>query len=167
MLPIILDMSKRPLVLIGKGAPFENRRRLLREAGAQAVMVNPQHIPEHSIVFIAGLDAAESERWAQAARQAGALVNTEDVLALCDFHMPAQIRRGDLLFTISTGGRSPALSRLLRQDLERRYGAEWAARLDQIAEKRRQWRARKMSAAEISQASQKMIEEEGWICSNS
>ena len=167
MLPMMVDIARQKLVLIGEGAPFDNRLRLLREAGAEEIIINPDHIPHHSIVFIAGLDEAGSARWAGAARAAGSLVNTEDRLALCDFHMPAQVRRGDLLFTISTGGRSPALSRLLRQDLEQRYGVEWADRLKQIAEKRRQWQARNMSAVEISQASQKMIKEKGWICSSS
>ena len=167
MLPIMVDIASRVLVLIGEGAPFDKRLRLLREAGADEIIINPDHIPHHSIVFIAGLDEARSARWAAAARAAGALVNAEDMLTLCDFHMPAQVRRGDLLFTISTGGRSPALSRLLRQDVEQRYGAEWADRLNQIAEQRRAWRARNMTPSEISQASQKMIKEKGWICSNS
>ena len=37
-------------------------------------------------------------------RALGRLVNVEDVKPLCDFHTPSQVRRGDLLLSISTGG---------------------------------------------------------------
>ncbi len=59
-----------------------------------------------------------SARLAQLARDAGVLVNVEDVPDLCDFHVPAAVRRGDLLLTVSTGGRAPGLSRILREWLE-------------------------------------------------
>jgi precorrin-2 dehydrogenase/sirohydrochlorin ferrochelatase len=36
------------------------------------------------------------------------------------------VRRGDLLLAVATSGQSPALSRVLRQQLETDYGPEWA-----------------------------------------
>ena len=36
------------------------------------------------------------------------------------------VRRGDLVLAISTGGRSPALAKKLREELGERYGPEWA-----------------------------------------
>ena len=43
------------------------------------------------------------------ARAQGILVNVEDEPLLCDFHVPATVRRGDLLLTVSSAGRSPGL----------------------------------------------------------
>jgi siroheme synthase-like protein len=53
------------------------------------------------------------------------LVNMVDDIPRCDFAAPAIVRRGDLVIAVSTAGRSPALARRLREDLEERYGPEW------------------------------------------
>jgi len=59
------------------------------------------------------------------ARNAGALVNIEDAKPLCDFHVPSLVRRGDLVMTVSTAGRSPGLARRLRRHLEKLFGDEF------------------------------------------
>ncbi len=166
MLPIIINIASQKIVLIGTGEAFDRRHAMIKEAGGHDISVNPENIGDispRSLVFIAGLSLDEAQQTAQEARAAGALLNTEDIPALCDFHMPAQIRRGDVLFTVSTGGRSPALSRLLRQDLEKKYGPEWSAHLNLLAAKRAEWRNQGMKPHEVSQAAQEMVEKEGWI----
>ena len=59
------------------------------------------------LLFVAGLPEGEARHLAGRARALGVLVNVEDVLPLCDFHVPAMVRRGDLLLTASTGGAVP------------------------------------------------------------
>jgi precorrin-2 dehydrogenase/sirohydrochlorin ferrochelatase len=43
-----------------------------------------------------------------------------------NFILPALVQRGALTLAISTAGQSPALARQLRQDLEQRFGTEYA-----------------------------------------
>lgn len=64
------------------------------------------------------------------------LVNVMDDVVHCNWAAPALVRRGDLVFAISTGGKSPALARRLREDLEGQYGPEWAKALDVLEEVR-------------------------------
>jgi len=50
-----------------------------------------------------------------------------DSPGLCNFIVPATMRRGELTISVSTGGNSPALARKIREDLENIYGPEYAA----------------------------------------
>jgi precorrin-2 dehydrogenase/sirohydrochlorin ferrochelatase len=115
------------------------------------------------IVFVAGLERAESEKIARIVRDGGGLVNVEDVKPLCDFHVPSVVRRGDLVLTVSTGGKAPGLARRLRRYLESLFGPEWAGRLNELAEKRDDWRRQDAGAAEIGRRTNIYVEEKGWL----
>lgn len=52
-------------------------------------------------------------------------INIADNPEACTFQIPATVRRGDLLISISTGGSSPALAATIRKELELRYGPEY------------------------------------------
>jgi len=58
-------------------------------------------------------------------REKGILVNIVDDPDKCDFILPSLLQQGDLLIAISTGGKSPALAKKLREDLEKIYGPEY------------------------------------------
>ena len=62
----------------------------------------------------------------QDAREKGIAVNIVDDPQKCDFILPSIVERGDLVIAISTCGNSPALARHLREELEARYGEEYA-----------------------------------------
>ena len=52
--------------------------------------------------------------------------------------MPAQVKRGALLLTVSTGGKSPVLAKRLRQELAKQYGEEYGEYLDIMDKVRRE-----------------------------
>src|SRR5260370_37852876 len=62
------------------------------------------------------------------------LCNVVDGPEYCDFFYPAVVRRGDLQIAISTAGQSPSLAQKLRQQLERQFGAGYAAWVEQLGE---------------------------------
>ena len=51
-------------------------------------------------------------------RDNGKLVNVVDDVDLSNFIVPSFVKRGDLLLSVSTGGKSPSLSSKIRKDLE-------------------------------------------------
>ena len=53
-----------------------------------------------------------------------------DVPELCNFIVPSVVGRGDLLIAISTSGKSPAMAKKIRQQLEKEFGREYAVFLD-------------------------------------
>ncbi len=169
MLPIVLDPRALRVGVAGAGEGLANRLELLREAQVSPSAIFDGYPPSTedlavlNVLFIAGLDEGPSRELALRARRAGVFVNVEDQPALCDFHVPAQVRRGDLLFTISTGGRSPGLARALREDIERRFGRDWDEKLDQIAQMRALWRSQGASTDEISKRTRNFLEAKEWL----
>ena len=85
-------------------------------------------------LWIVGLPDDEAAELAALARSERVLVNVEDRPALCDFHSVAEVRRGDLLLTVSTGGASPGLAARIRARLAAEFGPEWADRLALLRE---------------------------------
>lgn len=79
-----------------------------------------------SFLVFAATDNPEVQ--AQIAREATErqiLLNIADNPGRCDFQVPAKVRRGDLQLTVSTGGASPALSKLIRTQLEEQFDNEY------------------------------------------
>ena len=169
MLPIVLSGLMVRAGVAGAGEGLRRRLAVLEAGGIAQPAVFTNRLPSQdeltalNILFVAGLSDAQSRSGAAAARAAGVLVNVEDVPALCDFHLPAQVRRGDLLVAVSTAGRSPALARALREDLEQRFGPEWEGHLDEVAVLRGAWRAEGASPDEVSQRTREMLTERGWL----
>jgi precorrin-2 dehydrogenase/sirohydrochlorin ferrochelatase len=184
MLPIILNPTNLRVALVGEGGAAFRRYQFLQASGTQNLAL---FIGSHdgwacqsegalyerwpvtadlfgvAIVFVAGLPRELSEQMVDRAHRAGALVNVEDMPALCDFHVPAVVRRGDLLLTASTGGKAPGLASQIRAYLERLFGDEWVGRLNAISDARTQWREDNLTPADVSQRTQTMVEREGWL----
>jgi len=164
VLPVILIPDSAKIGLAGEGEAFERRRALLAGAGVTPVATRPDtDLSGLTILFIAGLDPERSVALAERARRSGILVNVEDIPSQCDFHVPAILRRGDLLFSVSTRGRAPGLARRVREWLERHFGPEWDARSVELGNARERWRGEGVPADEISGRTRKIIEEKGWL----
>ncbi len=166
MLPITLSESTR-VGLSGEGDALGRRAALLVEAGLKAELLSTDadnlRLVGLKLLFVAGLDVDRAALLAARARAAGVLVNVEDEPALCDFHVPAIVRRGDLVLTVSTGGQAPGLARRLREWLEQKFGQEWQGRLKAMGEARSGWRADGVPPAEVSRRTSALIAEHGWL----
>ena len=81
-------------------------------------------------------DRAINERIFRDARKRGVLANIVDDPEHCDFILPALCRQGDLVITVATGGKSPALAKKLRKELEEHYGPEYETLLKIMGELR-------------------------------
>ena len=168
MLPIVLTPGDLRVAVTGAGEALNSRLAMLQSAGIsparlEATAVSDQALASLRLLFVAGLEEGVSRELATRARRARVLVNVEDMPHLCDFHVPAQVRRGDLLLTVSTGGRSPGLSGVLRELLEEKFGAEWESRLDGLAQARARWRAAGLAPAEVARQTRAFLDGKGWL----
>jgi precorrin-2 dehydrogenase/sirohydrochlorin ferrochelatase len=57
------------------------------------------------------------------------LCNIADRPEVCNFILPSIVQRDDLVITISTSGKSPALAKKLRKTLENQFGEEYGTLL--------------------------------------
>lgn len=166
MLPITLS-AETAIGLAGDGEPYARRRALLLAAGVVVREIDIGSGADDAglrglrFLFIAGLQAPEN--LVQSAHAAGVLVNVEDNPALCDFQVPAMVRRGDLLLTVSTGGRAPGLASVIRAWLEARFGAVWAERVAEAEAARRGWRGQGLAMAEVRARLGALVNEQGWL----
>jgi len=167
MLPLVLDPLSLKTGLVGRGEALARRAALLAEAGVEARLLSPDAsdalLEPLQLLFVAGLDEGEARHLAGRARTLGVLVNVEDVLPLCDFHVPAIVRRGDLLLTASTGGTVPGLARALREWLGGNFGPEWTARLQDLSAARARWRSAGLNPAQVSGKVRDLIAQKGWL----
>ena len=184
MIPLALDPSRLRLGLAGAGPQALRRLRGLRAAGAGdnllvfapdpelAREAGPAALPrlpdageisQLNLLWIVGLDEPDYLPLAEAARAARVLVNVEDVPEFCDFNSVAEIRRGDLLLTISTNGQAPGLAGAIRKRLEACFPESWAARVKEIAALREGWRAERMPMAETARRISALVEEGCWL----
>jgi siroheme synthase-like protein len=63
-------------------------------------------------------------------------VNAADDPANCSFSLMSVVRQGDIVVTIGTNGRSPALATFLRDHVATEMGAEYGALLELLSEAR-------------------------------
>jgi siroheme synthase-like protein len=160
-----LLVAGRRCVVVGAGRIAARKIEALLDAGAAVHVVAPELGPEVRAWLDAGrlgaterafepadLDgawlatAATSEPGVnRAVYEAGEArrvwVNAADDPANCSVTLMSVVRRGDLVVTIGTGGRSPALAAWLRERLTRELGPEYETLLEMLSEAREAMRA--------------------------
>jgi len=141
-LPVFLDITITPSLVVGGGVVAARKVNQLRRANAQVTVVAPELCPELSglaneqlinhicghfsedhlqdkmLVIAATDDVAVNRRVSELAKERNLPVNVVDNPDLCSFIMPSIVDRDPVQIAISTGGASPVLARLLRARLE-------------------------------------------------
>jgi len=182
--PINLNLSGRTCAVIGGGAVAERKTESLLEYGASVRVVSPDLTPrlaglksegriehleseyrperlEGAFLVIGATDDREvNRRISGDARAAGIPVNIVDDPKLCTFFVPASVRRGDLVISVSTSGSSPSLARTIREELEARYGPEYGRLADLLGSLRDEVKERYASMEERAAAYERILRSE-------
>jgi len=148
--PILLNIQDKKCLVVGGGEVALRKVKALLEHGANIEIVSPDFCPELNqlvkegtikaaqrdykpedledafIAIAATNDNKINENVSVEARRVGILVNVVDDPNSSDFIVPSYFRRGDIIVAVSTSGRSPALARKIRSELEKGFQAEYA-----------------------------------------
>jgi len=143
--PIFLELAGRRAVVIGAGSVAVRKVQPLLDAGARVVVV-AERIDDMMTALCTGTDVEIIKAPYSKSYLAGALLaiaatnnnelnkkiykdcqeleilcNVVDVPELCDFYVPAVVKRGPLQIAVSTDGRSPAYAGHVREKLEKLF----------------------------------------------
>ncbi|MHC4620872.1 MAG: precorrin-2 dehydrogenase/sirohydrochlorin ferrochelatase family protein [Planctomycetota bacterium] len=143
--PIFLEMGGRRAVIVGGGAVAVRKAQSLLAAGARLVVV-AEHIDDMltalcqgkkaeliksrysknylvgaTLVIAATNDHKLNRHIYKDCQELEILCNVVDEPELCDFFVPAVLKRGDLQIAIGTEGRSPAYAGHIRKKLEQTF----------------------------------------------
>jgi len=155
MLPVMLNPKSLKFLLLGQGEKMAARAAKLRELEINFKSYHPPYIKinfaEYDVVLIVGLDEAQSVSLHKQAKEAGCLVNVEDNKDYCDFFFQSFVKRGKLLISVSTGGSSPATAKIVRDKIEETFPPAWEDYLDDIAQKRIEWKASGKTYDEVNE----------------
>jgi precorrin-2 dehydrogenase/sirohydrochlorin ferrochelatase len=163
--PIMLNVQNRTAVVVGGGNVALRKTSGLLACGAKVVVIAPELKPEMHDLASAGKIQWIKEEFREglldlvadplmlfgttnnretnvsiyrAAAERKILCNIADVPDLCTFIVPAVITQGDLMIAVSTGGASPALAKRIREDLQKRFGPEYAQMTKLMGELRKE-----------------------------
>jgi precorrin-2 dehydrogenase/sirohydrochlorin ferrochelatase len=143
--PIYLELTGRRVVVVGAGAVATRKVRSLHEAGARVIVIarevdpefekscklpnvelvisaySKEHLGEAVLAIAATNDLDLNQRIYKDCQELGVLCNVVDQPQLCDFFVPAVVKRGPLQIAIGTDGNCPAYAAHLRKKLEDRF----------------------------------------------
>ena len=159
--PVVLNLTGRSCLVVGGGAVALRKIAGLVEADARVTVVSPSLVPElhrlateaplswrpreylagdaagFVLVMVATDDRAVNAAVAAECRERGVWVNCADDPARCDFILPSVFRRGAVTVAVSTGGASPTMARLVREELDALLPGHVARLTEIMAEVRR------------------------------
>ncbi len=176
--PAFLDLRDQPCVVVGGGPVSERKVHGLLGAGAKVRLVSPEatqnlaqlgearevrwdrreymtgDLQGAHLAIAASSNAAINKAVSEDARGLGILVNVADDPEHCTFIAPSIVTRGSLTVAVSTGGKSPAVARRVREELENWLPREYGSLLELAADVRVTMKAERREApADAWQAS--------------
>ena len=163
--PVNLLVDGRRCVVVGAGRIAARKIEALLDAGADVHVIALEAVDEvrewhaagrlewHARAFVpADLDEAWLATTAtsdpvtnrsvfEAGEARRIWVNAADDPRNCSFTLMSLVRQGDLVVTVGTGGRSPALATYLRNHVRSEMGPEYGVLLDLLSQAREEMRS--------------------------
>lgn len=147
--PVFLDLKNKKSVVIGGGSVAERKVVTLLSCKADVSVISPDITPrlrelakkkkltyikkryedkdiKNAFLVVAATNNRDANKAVfAAAKKYKCLLNIVDKPDESNFIVPSLISRGDLTIAVSTGGKSPALAKQIRKELQQRYGKEY------------------------------------------
>lgn len=186
---ICLKIQDKKCIVVGGGRVACRKVKTLLDCGARVAVISPdltdclQELHEEkkihwlrkkystgdladAFLVIAATDNPDVQAAIYAeAEKNNTLLNVADVPKWCNFILPATLNRGSFSIAISTGGKSPALARSIRERMEDDFGREYELYIEILGMLRPMVLDGQKTSQENKQTFSKLLHENfpGWI----
>ncbi|MBI5323885.1 MAG: bifunctional precorrin-2 dehydrogenase/sirohydrochlorin ferrochelatase [Ignavibacteriae bacterium] len=140
--PVLIDLSRYPALVIGGGTIAYRKVMNLLEFNGEVTVITPELCDElmnliieknivvirrkyqksdikgYKLVFASTGDEDVDKQIYDECLEEGALLNVADVPELCNFIMPAFIKKGDFTVAVSSQGHSPFFVKSIKDKIE-------------------------------------------------
>lgn len=157
--PINLELDDMRITIIGGGNVSYRKCKNFLDFGKSVRVVSPKFIDQFknikndieliydtykqeyikdSFIVIAATNNKElNKNIGIYCKSVGKLVNVVDNITLSNYTVPSYLKRGDLLLSVSTNGKSPSLSSKIKKELEEKYDDSYEEYLNILGEIRK------------------------------
>jgi len=180
--PVFLQLEDKIALVVGGGKVAQRKVETLLRYGASIHIVSKvltdklkqlidssevrllgkdmrEEFLDDAFIVIAATDDKElNSRVSEIARDRGLLVNAVDQPADCNFIVPSIVRKGDFSIAISTSGKSPALAKKIRKELDGQFGNEYETFLNLMGGLRKEVLAMGLSQEENSRIFHEIVD---------
>lgn len=156
--PMMYDLTGKKVCIVGGGLVSFSKFKMFVDFGVFPTVISPvlnqafdeykgkfifikdyykdEYVKDMDIV-IAGTDIKTvNEQILKYCRENKIIINIVDKPDMCDFIVPAYIKRGSLVISVSTEGKSPSLAKKIKQDLSEKYSEEYEEYLNVLVDLR-------------------------------
>ncbi len=160
--PVLLNLNKFPCLVVGGGKVAYRKVLTLLEFNAEVTVLAPkickplvdfdkqkkikiirkfynsEFLKNYKIVFSATDNSKVNQMVRDDCTKENILLNVVDNPVLCDFILPANIRRGDLTISVSSQGKAPFYTKEMKRKLEQYVSPTYADIMNLAGEFRKQ-----------------------------
>ena len=140
--PVLVNLERFPCLIIGGGKVAYRKVLSLQEFNAKITIISPkickpllelakknkisvikkyystEILKDYKIIFSATDNPDVNKKIRNDCTKAGILLNVADNPPLCDFILPANIRRGDLTVSVSSQGKAPFYTKEMKKKID-------------------------------------------------
>lgn len=154
MYPAMLNITDKLITIVGGGRVAYRKTKAFLEFGGKVRIISPvcdkrmqvfkkeieflsrdyrEEDFNESFLVVAATDNQEvNQAIGQYCAARGILCNVIDDIHLSSFIVPAYVKRGDLIISVSTNGKSPSLAKKIKKELSEKYDNSYIDYLDTL-----------------------------------
>ncbi|MBD1379976.1 precorrin-2 dehydrogenase/sirohydrochlorin ferrochelatase family protein [Metabacillus arenae] len=175
MLPLMIDMKNKQVVIVGGGKIALRRLRLLKEEGAHLTVVSPQVNDEiknlaasgkivwkkkevctedikQAFLIIAATNDPNINEWIAGQVSGHQLINVVHKAEIGNVQVPKIVKKGKLIFSVSTSGASPLLAKEFSEKFASLIDKDIEKKLEEYHQYREQLKSSNLSEEERKKA---------------